>query len=372
MRIWDALDRVDLKLFEGIFLITLCLLLFSISYSICICITMLLFMYVCLVVIRKRKCILLETKGKAVLITGCDTGFGYHLATRLDDHGYDVFAGMLSTSSEGASSLRSRKSKRLHVLQLDITSQDDVDKAVKYIESKCGNKGLWGVVNNAGFNIYGDVELVTINQYKKCMDVNLYGMIRVTKACLPLVRKCKGRVVNVSSVKGRYAWPSDSVYHVSKYGVETLSDSLRLEMRKFGVGVSVVAPGAFDAATSCSGPASLARMKNELEESWSVASDNVRLAYGRGHIDALYENLASKSLPGSATSPDPVLDAIEDALVNTRPQPRYVVGGSSGLVDHLAILAHVYSFLPEWFSDYLLVRMTGCDQSHAEDKVKRS
>ncbi|OWF53402.1 D-beta-hydroxybutyrate dehydrogenase, mitochondrial-like [Mizuhopecten yessoensis] len=373
MAVWDVLDRVDVRVFEGTFLLALCLLLFSIPCSFWVCIVLLLFMYACLVVIRKRKRVFLESNGKAVLITGCDTGFGHHLAKRLDDHGFDVFAGVLSTSSEGANSLRSRKSKRLHVLQLDITSQDEVDKAVKDIESKFGNKGLWGVVNNAGFNIYGDVELATIEQYKKCMDVNLYGMIRVTKACLPLIRKCKGRVVNISSVKGRYAWPSDSVYHVSKYGVETLTDSLRLEMRKFGVGVSVVAPGAFDAATSCSGPISLARMKNELEASWSAASEDVRMAYGRAHVDALYECLATKSLPGSATSPDPILDAIEDALINTHPIPRYVVGGSSsGIVDPLAVFAHVYSFLPEWFSDFLLARMTGCDKRHAYDKVKKN
>ncbi|XP_033735487.1 D-beta-hydroxybutyrate dehydrogenase, mitochondrial-like [Pecten maximus] len=372
MAIWDALDRVDVKVFEVSFLLVLCLLPFSVPCSLWICLVLLLLMYACLIVIRKRKRILLGTKGKSVLITGCDTGFGHHLAKRLDDHGFDVFAGVLSTSSEGASSLRSRKSKRLHVLQLDITSQDDVDKAAKYIESKCGNAGLWGVVNNAGFNIYGDVELVTIDQYKKCMDVNLYGMIRVTKACLPLIRKCKGRVVNISSVKGRYAWPSDSVYHVSKYGVETLTDSLRLEMRKFGVGVSVVAPGSFDAATSCSSPASLTRMKNELEDSWAAASDNVRQAYGRAHIDSLYDGLAN-NLPGTASSPDPVLTAIEDALINSRPQPRYVVAGSNNLmVDYVAVLAHVYSFLPEWFSDFLLACMTGCDKSHADDKMKRS
>ncbi|XP_069118570.1 D-beta-hydroxybutyrate dehydrogenase, mitochondrial-like isoform X1 [Argopecten irradians] len=374
MALLDALDRVDVKVFEVSFLLAFCLLPFSVAYSFWICILMLLLMYACLVFIRQQKRVLLEAKGRSVLVTGCDTGFGHHLAKRLNDHGFEVFAGVLSTSSEGASSLRARKSKRLHVLQLDITSQKDVDETIKYVESKCGNTGLWGVVNNAGFNIYGDVEFVSIDQYKKCMDVNLYGMIRVTKSCLPLIRKCKGRVVNVSSVKGRFAWPCDSVYHVSKYGVETMSDSLRLEMRKFGVGVSVVAPGSFDAATSCSGPESISRMKNELEVSWNAASDDVKRAYGRAHIDAMYDNLANNSLPGTASSPVPVLAAIEDALINTQPRPRYVVSGRMGSlgIDYLAILAHLYSFLPEWFSDFLLARMTGCDKHYGNGKIKNS
>lgn len=361
---------VDVKVYEGAFLVSLCLLLCLLPSSFWICVGLILVMYACLVVIRKRKCVLLEIPGKSVLITGCDTGFGHHLAKRLDGHGYDVFAGVLSMASDGAASLRSRRSKRLHVMQLDITRQEEIDEAIKTIQFHVGDKGLWGVVNNAGFNIYGDVELVTIDQYKKCMDVNLYGMIRVIKACLPLIRKCKGRVVNVSSVKGRYAWPSDSVYHVSKYGVETMTDSLRMEMRKFGVGVSVVAPGYFDAATSCSGPASMARLKTELESSWSAASDDVKRTYGRKHVDAIYENLSTNSLPGAATSPDPVLAAIEDALINTKPKPRYVVAGAKGMVDRFAVLAHVYSFLPEWFSDALLARMTGCDKNHADEKVK--
>ncbi|XP_021353493.1 D-beta-hydroxybutyrate dehydrogenase, mitochondrial-like isoform X2 [Mizuhopecten yessoensis] len=128
--------------------------------------------------------------GKAVLITGCDTGFGFHIAKRLDDMGFTVYAGVLNENSDGAEALRSRKSQNLHVIKLDVTKEEDVNKSLEYVTSN--NKAdLWAVVNNAGINMPGDVELATVDQYKKCAEVNLYGPIRVIRAFLPLIRRSK-------------------------------------------------------------------------------------------------------------------------------------------------------------------------------------
>ncbi|XP_033733587.1 D-beta-hydroxybutyrate dehydrogenase, mitochondrial-like [Pecten maximus] len=301
----------------------------------------------------------LDIGRKGVVITGCDTGFGHILAKRLYDLGYTVYAGVLSKESPGAKVLQARQSDRLHVIKLDVTKDDDVQKALEYVNAT--GQGLWAIVNNAGMYFPGDVELATVDQYKKCAEVNLYGMIRVTKAFLPLIRKSRGRIVNMSSVRGRFSWPSGSVYSVTKYGMETLSDSLRLEMKKFGVNVSIIEPGQFSAATSVCGPEQLKRLKKEIDYMWEQASDDVRQTYGRPYFDDIYQ-MTKKKEPSmiQTMSADPVINAIEDSLINVTPKARYMIGGSFSVVDKLAVLAKVYYFLPEFISDWIVEKMTGC------------
>ncbi|XP_033735854.1 D-beta-hydroxybutyrate dehydrogenase, mitochondrial-like isoform X2 [Pecten maximus] len=273
----------------------------------------------------------LDIGRKVVVITGCDTGFGHILAKRLYDRGYTVYAGVLSKESPGAVVLQARQSDRLHVIKLDVTKDDDVQKALEHVNAI--GQGLWAIVNNAGIYFSGDVELATVEQYKKCAEVNLYGMIRVIKAFLPLIRKSKGRIVNMSSVRGRFSWPSCSVYSVTKYGIETLSDSLRLEMKKYGVNVSIIEPGQFSAATSVCGPEQLKRLKKEIDYMWEQASDNVRQTYGRPYFDAIYEMVKEiETNVGRTMSADPVINAIEDSLINVTPQARYMIGGSFSII----------------------------------------
>ncbi|XP_033733590.1 D-beta-hydroxybutyrate dehydrogenase, mitochondrial-like [Pecten maximus] len=296
----------------------------------------------------------LDIGRKGVVITGCDTGFGHLLAKRLYDLGYRVYAGVLSLESPGAKVLQARQSDRLHVIKLDVTKDDDVQKALEYVNAT----GLWAIVNNAGIYFPGDVELATVDQYKKCAEVNLYGMIRVTKAFLPPIRKSKGRIVNMSSVMGRFSRPSGSVYSVTKYGIETLSDSLRLEMKKFGVNVSIIEPGVFIAATSVLGPEQLTRLKKEINYMWEQASDDVRQTYGRPYFDDIYQGMEKSGLNVVRTqSADPVINAIEDSLISVTPKARYMIGGSFSIVDKLAIFAKVYSILPEYISDWIFEKM---------------
>ncbi|XP_033733591.1 D-beta-hydroxybutyrate dehydrogenase, mitochondrial-like [Pecten maximus] len=301
----------------------------------------------------------LDIGRKGVVITGCDTGFGHILAKRLDDRGYTVYAGVLSKESPGAKVLQARQSDRLHVIKLDVTKDDDVKKALEYVNAN--GQGLWAIVNNAGMNFPGDVELATVDQYKKCAEVNLYGMIRVIKTFLPLIRKSKGRIVNMSSVRGRFSWPGASVYSVTKYGIETLSDSLRLEMKKFGVNVSIIEPGQFSAATSVFGPEQRKRLKKEIDYMWEQASDDVRQTYGRPYFDDIYQMMKKNDTSMIGTmSADPVINAIEDSLINVTPMARYMIGGSFSALDKLAILAKVYKILPEFISDWIVEKMTGC------------
>lgn len=160
-----------------------------------------------------------SSNNKVVLITGCDTGFGNRLARKLDrlgksqsgqfwvklmcfSIGYIVYAGCLFPEGDGAKKLKEVCSERLHVVRMDVTKQDEVESVVQQIRD--AKKGLWAVVNNAGiayavpFDWGKDVEI-----HSKTLDVNLLGVIRTTKCCLPLLRESKGRVVNVASLAGK-------------------------------------------------------------------------------------------------------------------------------------------------------------------------
>ncbi|WAQ96288.1 BDH-like protein [Mya arenaria] len=211
-------------------------------------------------VIRKITRKLVDVDGQTVVISGCDTGFGHALTKRLDALGFTVIAGCLDDGGEGASKLRKwSDSGRIHVVKLDVRSDESVQSLVKYTK-KHSEKGVWAVVNNAAVNFLGDVELCTMDQYKSIAEVNQFGVIRMTKAFLPLIRECKGRVINVTSAKGRISLPSNAVYGATKYAIEAFSDVLRLEMRKFGVRVIIVEPGDFGGTTGMLSPKSVIKL----------------------------------------------------------------------------------------------------------------
>ncbi|XP_070567761.1 D-beta-hydroxybutyrate dehydrogenase, mitochondrial-like [Ptychodera flava] len=169
----------------------------------------------------------LPIDNKSVLVTGCDTGFGLALAKHLHSLGFFVYAGCLlkNAGGNGAKELEDIDPDRLVVLQLDVTSDQQVQEAVKLILETLPDKrkGLWAVVNNAGVSSFGEVEWCTMDKYKFIYDVNVHGMIRVTKAVLPLIRKAKGRVINMASGISRHGAPSRSLYCTSKFAVQGFS-----------------------------------------------------------------------------------------------------------------------------------------------------
>ncbi|NXX06134.1 BDH protein, partial [Larus smithsonianus] len=133
---------------------------------------------------------------KAVLITGCDKGFGHALAKLLHSKGFTVFAGCLQAdkNGDGARELKNMKSDRMQVLQMDVCSDQEVAQAVDFVKRtlKVPEEGLWGLVNNAGISTFGEVEFASLDNYKDVAEINLWGTVRVTKAFLPLIRRAKG------------------------------------------------------------------------------------------------------------------------------------------------------------------------------------
>lgn len=289
-----------------------------------------------------------EVKGKAVLITGCDTGFGHGLAKHLHKVGFTVFAGCLlkDKGGEGAKELEELHSDRMKVVQLDVCSDEQVNQAAQYIKENLedSQRGLWAVINNAGLSTFGEVEFTSMDTYKQISEVNLWGTIRVTKAVLPLIRRAKGRVVNIASMFGRMGNLMRSPYCVSKYGVEAFSDCLRYEMKSWGVKVSVVEPGNFIVATGILTRDIVANTANKL---WNEAPPQVKEDYGKAHFDQLVSLMRSYCNSGEK-SMAPVLDDITDALVSKRPYTRY-----TPMEPHWWIRMQIMTHLPSAISDLL-------------------
>uniref|UniRef100_A0A8C5MEY0 D-beta-hydroxybutyrate dehydrogenase, mitochondrial n=1 Tax=Leptobrachium leishanense TaxID=445787 RepID=A0A8C5MEY0_9ANUR len=264
-----------------------------------------------------------EQGNKAVLVTGCDSGFGFTLAKHLHSKGFTVFAGCLfkDKGDAGAKELDSVKSDKLKTVQLNVVKQEEVDRAVEIIREnlKDPEKGLWGVVNNAGISTFGEVEFTSMDTYKEVAEVNLWGTVRVTKACLPLIRRAKGRVVNISSMLGRMANPARSPYCITKFGVEAFSDCLRYEMHSLGVKVSVVEPGNFIAATSLYSPE---KIKAIADKMWAELPEVVKEDYGRKYFDEKIARMHTYCNSGS-TDTSPVINDVTHALTAATPHTRY-------------------------------------------------
>ncbi|XP_059183490.1 D-beta-hydroxybutyrate dehydrogenase, mitochondrial [Centropristis striata] len=290
---------------------------------------------------------LVQVKGKAVFITGCDSGFGHALAKHLHKLGFMVFAGCLfkDKGGEGAKELEEFHSDRMKVVQLDVCSEEQVNQAAEYIKDNLedSERGLWAVVNNAGVSTFGEVEFTPMDTYKQVSEVNLWGTIRVTKAVLPLIRRAKGRVVNVASMYGRMGNALRSPYCVSKYGVEAFSDCLRYEMKTWGVKVSIIEPGNFIVATGIMTRDIVASTANKL---WKEAPEHVKEDYGKAHFEQ-YMALMRSYCNSGQKNVTPVLNDITDAIMSKRPYTRY-----NPMEPHWWIRAQVMTHLPGAISDF--------------------
>ncbi|XP_035687453.1 retinol dehydrogenase 16-like [Branchiostoma floridae] len=262
---------------------------------------------------------------KTVLITGCDTGFGNLLAKRLDQLGLRVFAGCLTAA--GVAELRQSCSERLQPIRMDVSSSDSVQNAFRVVKETVGNKGLWGLVNNAGINgdMAGPMEWATKEDYQTVLNVNLLGMIDVTKTFLPLLKKSRGRVVNVASAAGRVAVPDAGPYTVSKFGVEAFSDSLRRAMRTFGVKVVIIEPGYF--RTEINNKESALR---RMDDTWQLQSPETKTEYGEEFLQAGKDGI--KASGRFMQDPVAVVDAMAHALCANHPRSRYVIGWDASFI----------------------------------------
>ncbi|MCW8850963.1 MAG: SDR family NAD(P)-dependent oxidoreductase, partial [Melioribacteraceae bacterium] len=180
---------------------------------------------------------------KSVLVTGASSGIGKAIALHLDQKGFKVFAGV--RKEKDAETLKSESSDLLNTIILDVTDCKSIEDSFNLIKNDSTNE-LFGIVNNAGVGISGVLEAVSVDDIRNLMEVNVIGLMAVTKSFIPLLKSTKGRIVNIGSTSSFFSSPGASAYSGSKFAVRAISDSLRLELKHLGISVSLVAPGAVE------------------------------------------------------------------------------------------------------------------------------
>ena len=277
-----------------------------------------------------------EEKG-AVLITGASTGIGKVCALVLDRSGYRVFAGMRNT--QGYESLRNEASELLSPVRLDITDSEQIAGAVEAVEKDLGpDLGLTGLINNAGIVVAGPLEFLPLDSLRRQLEVNVIGHVAVTQAFLPLIRKGRGRIVNISTAGCHFAVPFLGAYSASKIAMEALTDALRRELQPWGIPVLTVEPGVIETPIW---EKSFAEA-DKLEAGLPIHAKRLyseRFAAGREFM----EKLRRRAVP-----PKAVAEAVRRCLETRRPKTRYWVGTSARM------LPFIVTFVPERFADWVV------------------
>jgi NAD(P)-dependent dehydrogenase (short-subunit alcohol dehydrogenase family) len=247
---------------------------------------------------------------RSALVTGASTGIGRATALRLDAAGWRVFAGV--RRPEDATSLREAGSERLTPLTLDVTDAEQIAAAAGQIEAE-SEAGLDGLVNNAGVAIPGPLETLSIDDFRRQIEVNMTAHVAVTQALLPAIRGAGGRIVFISSIGGRVAFPLTGAYHAAKFGIEAVGDVFRQELRPWGISVSIVEPGSIDTPI-------WERGERTADE---IGTPEREALYGKvvERYRKVVRDTAERGIP-----PEKAARAIEHALTANRPRARYLVG----------------------------------------------
>lgn len=245
---------------------------------------------------------------KVILVTGASAGIGTATAELLLKHGYIVYAAARRTER-----MKDLEALGAKLLQMDMTDDENMQRGVQQIINAEGR--IDALVNNAGYGSYGALEEVPMSEAKYQFEVNVFGLARLTQLVLPYMRKQNsGKIINVSSMGGVFGEPHGAWYHATKFAVEGLSDSIRMELKQFGIDVVVIRPGA-------------------IKTEWAgIARENMLKVSGYGPYKKLVEkhaNMFANSKLGS--NPIVVAKAIAKAVAASRPRTRYAIGQGAKL-----------------------------------------
>lgn len=272
----------------------------------------------------------------------CSSGIGRACAISLEQHGFRVFAGVRSAAQ--AETIKYEVSGDLTPVHLDVADECSIHAAAEKVADAVGSSGLSGLVNNAGITVIGPLEVLPISELRRQLKVNIVGQVAVTQAFLPLIRQGgAGRIVNMGSVTGRLSFPFAGPYSCSKSALAALTDSLRVELKPWGIPVSLVEAG------------------NVQTPIWDKHVQSVRelLAGLPPEERALYETALAADLRmvrriSKRGSPaEEVAEAIVHALIAPRPKSRYLVGSGA------RPLAGLTKFLPDGLRDLLISKVMG-------------
>src|SRR5919197_4372969 len=247
-----------------------------------------------------------ENKRKVALVTGSSSGIGYATALELARNGYFTFATMRNPA-KGINLLKDANDENLPIMveKLDVTDPDSIRDSLTKIDSSVGRIDV--LVNNAGFVSIGSIEDISIKEIEEQFDTNLLGAIRVTQQALPIMRRNRsGRIVNISSVVGRFGLPGMSAYVSTKFALEGLSESLAYEVAPFGIKVILIEPGVVKTRILDNGIISQGAVKGDSPYSSIL-----------GSLKATFTAMMEKA----TTSPDEVATAILQAISSLEPIP---------------------------------------------------
>lgn len=261
------------------------------------------------------------TATRSVVVTGASSGIGHATAQYLARRGYVVYAGVRKQSD--ADRLAKESDGRIHGLLFDVADGPSILEAVKTLERQLGDDGLYGLVNNAGIGPAAPLEFQSEAEYRKVFEVNVFGLIAVTQAMLALIRRARGRIVNIGSVGDRFTVPFGGALCSSKSAVRSITEALRMELHPAGIHVCLIRP------TSVSTPAVSKVLDHDpLDDLPTPARD----IYG----DMMKSfNRRVKESEASGSPPEVVAMAVWRALSDRRPHTVYTAGVNRTLMSLL-------------------------------------
>ncbi|XP_074605079.1 retinol dehydrogenase 16-like [Brevipalpus obovatus] len=268
-------------------------------------------------------------RGKAIFITGCDTGFGNETALKLNKRGFRVIASCLFMDGPGAEKLRTEAvhKDRMHIVKLDVTNDVDINNAYNEVESilKLTEDQLYGLLNNAGIIYYGNIEFGDFNShFHRVLDINALGPVRVTRKFLPLIRQSKGRIVIISSIAGRLMGMNLTSYCMSKFAARAFADGLRQEVDQFGVKVIDIEPSYANTSLIDSN-----LIKKSFQRTVANTPGEIVNAYGKNYLkksDTLFNFLENFDLFWNKKFIHRrVVQTVQTAFLSTDPFSHYLV-----------------------------------------------
>ena len=268
----------------------------------------------------------LQTDKGAVLVTGASSGLGRACALKLDQAGYKVFAGVRRESD--AQRLTHLASSRLTPVLLDITNEASIAATASKVAEEVCEVGLVGLVNNAGIAVPAPVEEIPLAELRRQFEVNVIGQVAVIQALLPLIRKARGRIINVGSVASSLTFPFAGATSASKAALESMNDALRMELLPWGMHVILITPSTIRTP-------GVDKMQHDSEEILHTMPEEAARRYAipfRSYMEAFTKQAATGS------PPEAVADVILQALTARTPRTQYPVGRGSRLLPLLARL----------------------------------
>jgi len=254
---------------------------------------------------------------RSVLVTGASSGIGRAIAVDLAAAGLQVFGSVRGEpDAQALQDATPADALPIRALLFDVQDRDSIDAAAAELTELLGDEGLTALINNAGISIAGPLEYLPEEAFQKQIDVNLTGVLRCVQAFMPLLKIARGRIVNISSMSGRVGFPMVGAYSTSKYALEGLSDSLRLELKVHGMEVSVVQPGSM--ATPI-----WQRSRQRAEEIMKQIPERGRKEYSQMISQAL---ATTESNGEESADPQLCADVVRHAVLAKRPRTRYAVG----------------------------------------------